>query len=130
MNKKNTGVPHNKTTGLRHTIESWSYTAAGFKAAYKHESAIRQEVVVFTILIPAAFWLGTNAIETAYLITTCLFVFMAEIMNAAIEAVVDRVGTEYHELSGRAKDLASAAVYVGWINLIITWPLFIFERFF
>ena len=130
MQEKDTSLAHKKTTGLRHTVEALAYTAAGFKAAYKYESAVRQEVVVFSVLIPAAFWLGSSAVETAYLITTCLFIVMAEIMNAAVESVVDRIGAEYHELSGRAKDLASAAVYVGWINLIITWPLFIFDRFF
>jgi len=110
-----------KTTGIRHIIEAVHYTLAGFKAAYKYEEAIRQEVIVFSILIPAAFWLGSGATEIVLLIGCCLIVFAAEIINAAIETVVDRIGLEHHELSGRAKDLASAAVYVTWANMVMTW---------
>ena len=110
-------------------VEALGYSFNGFKAAYQHESAVRQEVVVFGIMIPAAFWVGTTAVATAVLIGACMMVFMAEIMNAAIEAVVDRIGPEFHELSGRAKDLASAAVYVGWINLVIIWVVIGIDRF-
>ncbi len=119
-----------KTTGLKHVIEALYYTAAGFKAAYKHEEAIRQEVVVFAVLIPAAFWLGSSAVEVVLLVGCCLLVFAAEIFNAAIETVVDRVGLEHHELSGRAKDLASAGVYVTWINMIMTWVVIGVDHFF
>jgi diacylglycerol kinase (ATP) len=119
-----------KTTGLTHIIEALGYTAAGFKAAYKNEEAIRQEVVVFSILIPVAFWVGKSPAEIVLLVGCCLIVFAAEIMNAAIEAVVDRIGLERHELSGRAKDLASASVYVTWANLVMTWLVIGIPRFF
>lgn len=119
-----------KTTGIRHIIEAVHYTLAGFKAAYKHEEAIRQEVIVFSILIPTAFWLGSSAAEIALLIGCCLIVFTAEIFNAAIETVVDRISLEHHELSGRAKDLASAAVYVTWANMVMVWLVIGIDHFF
>lgn len=110
-----------KSKGLKHVLAAIPPTIAGFKAAYRHEEAIRQEVVVFAVLVPAAFWLGSTAVEVVLLVGCCLLVFAMEIVNAAIETVVDRIGLEQHELSGRAKDLASAAVYVCWFNLVITW---------
>ena len=119
-----------KTTGIRHIIEAVHYTLAGFKAAYKHEEAIRQEVIVFSILIPTAFWLGSSAAEIVLLIGCCLIVFAAAIMNAAIETVVDRISLEHHELSGRAKDLASAAVYVTWANMVMVWLVIGIDHFF
>ena len=119
-----------KTTGLKHVIEALHYTAAGFKAAYKNEAAIRQEVIVFSILIPAAFWVGRSPAEMVLLIGCCFIVFAMEIINAAVETVVDRIGLERHELSGRAKDLASAAVYVTWANLVMTWVIIIIYHFF
>ena len=118
-----------KTTGMKHIVDGAGHGLKGFKAAVKHEEALRQEVVVFAILIPAAFWLGDSAVEVALLIGCCLIVFAMEIVNAAIETVVDRVGTEHHELSGRAKDLASAAVYVTWINMIMVWLVIGIEHF-
>lgn len=119
-----------KTTGLKHVIEAIPPTVAGFKAAYRNEEAIRQEVVVFAVLIPAAFWLGRSAVEIVVLVGSCLIVFAMEILNAAVETVVDRIGLERHELSGRAKDLASAAVYTTWFNLVITWVVIGVDRFF
>ena len=110
-----------KTTGIKHILDAIPYTIAGFRAAYRNEEAIRQEVLVFSILIPAAFWLGESAAEIVLLVGSCLIVFAAEIFNAAIETVVDRIGVERHELSGRAKDLGSAAVYTTWANLVMTW---------
>jgi len=119
-----------KSTGLKHVLEAIPYTLAGFKAAYRNEEATRQEVVVFSILIPAAFWLGRSAVEIVLLVGCCLIVFAMEIFNGAIETVVDRIGLEHHELSGRAKDMASAAVYVTWLNLVITWVVIGLHHFF
>jgi len=119
-----------KTKGLKHVLAAIPPTIAGFKAAYRNEEAIRQEVVVFAILIPVAFWLGRSAVEVVLLVGCCLLVFAMEIVNAAIETIVDRIGLEHHELSGRAKDLGSAAVYVTWFNLVITWLVIGTDRFF
>ena len=119
-----------ESTGIKHIIDAAGYSISGFKAAWQNESAVRQEVCVFSVLIPVAFWLGSSAVETVLLIGCCLLVFMAEIMNAALEAVVDRIGSERHELSGRAKDLASAAVYVAWANLVMVWVLIGADRLF
>ena len=112
-----------KSTGMKHIVDAAGYSISGFKAAWQNESAIRQEVYVFSVLIPTAFWLGNSAVEIVLLVGCCLLVFMAEIMNAALEAVVDRIGSEHHELSGRAKDMASAAVYVAWANMVMVWLL-------
>jgi diacylglycerol kinase (ATP) len=119
-----------KTKGLKHVLAAIPPTIAGFKAAYRNEEAIRQEVAVFAVLIPTAFWLGSSAAEVVLLVGCCLLVFAMEILNAAVETVVDRIGLEYHELSGRAKDLASAAVYVCWFNLVITWVVIGADHFF
>lgn len=118
-----------KSTGFKHILEAIPYTLSGFKAAYRNEEAIRQEVVVFAILIPAAFWVGRRAVEIVLLVGCCLLVFAMEILNGAVEAVVDRIGLERHELSGRAKDMASAAVYVCWFNLVMTWVVIGLHRF-
>jgi diacylglycerol kinase (ATP) len=127
----NSGVTlRQKSVGIQHAIEAVDYGLAGFKAAYKHEEAIRQEIVVFSVLIPVAFWLGNTAIEIILLVGCCLIVVAAEIFNAAIETVVDRISLEDNELSGRAKDLASAAVYITWINMIMTWVVIGVDRFF
>lgn len=118
-----------KSSGLKHVLEAIPYTVAGFKAAFRNEEAIRQEVVVFAILIPLAFWWGNSAVQVVLLVGSCLLVFAMEIVNAAIETIVDRIGLEQHELSGRAKDLGSAAVYTLWFNLVITWVVIGVERF-
>jgi diacylglycerol kinase (ATP) len=119
-----------KSKGLKHVLEAIPPTIAGFKAAYRNEEAIRQEVVVFAVLIPAAFWLGNSAVQVVLLVGCCLLVFAMEIVNGAIETMVDRIGLEFHELSGRAKDLGSAAVYVCWFNLVITWVVIGADHFF
>lgn len=118
-----------ESTGLKHIIDAAGYSVSGFKAAWRNESAVRQEVCIFSVLIPTAFWLGDSAVEVILLIGCCLLVLMAEIMNGALEAVVDRIGLEHHELSGRAKDMASAAVYVAWANMVMVWILIGLEHF-
>jgi diacylglycerol kinase (ATP) len=119
-----------ESTGLKHIVDAAHHGLAGFRAAIAYEEAIKQEIFVFAILIPAAFWLGSSAAEIALLVGCCLIVFMAEIFNAAIETVVDRISVERHELSGRAKDLASAGVYVAWANMIMVWLVIGIDHFF
>ena len=118
-----------ETTGLKHIIDAAGYSLTGFKAAWKNEEAVRQEVCIFSVLFIVAFWWGGSMIETVFLISCCLIVFMAEIFNSALETVVDRIGSEYHELSGRAKDMASAAVYVAWGNMVMVWVVIGINRF-
>lgn len=116
------------TTGIKRIINAFGFSLQGLRAAFKHEAAFRQEIVLCVILIPVSFWLGQTAVERALLIGSLLLVLIVELINSAIEAIVDRVGTERHELSGRAKDIGSAAVLVCLLNSTIVWGLIIFDR--
>ena len=109
--------------GITRIIKATQYSLQGLRFAWKNESAFREEVVIGFFLIIAAFFLGDNNIEIALMIGTCILVVITEIINSAIEAVVDRAGTEHHELAGAAKDMGSAAVMLSIVVLIITWGL-------
>lgn len=102
--------PHKGRTGLDRIIRAAGYSWAGLRKAYTGESAFRQETWLAVLLLPAAFWLGQGWVETALLAGSVIGVMIVELLNSAIEAVVDRVGYEMHELAARAKDIASAAV--------------------
>ena len=108
-------------TGLTRVIKAAGYSCQGLKATFKYEAAFRQELALLLILIPLAIWLGDNGIEYALLIGSCLLVLITELFNSAIEAVVDRFGGEMHELSGRAMDMGSAAVFVALVNAVLVW---------
>jgi len=116
-------------TGLTRIIKATGYSLQGFRAAWKHESAFRQETLLAAVLIPCAVWLGQNATQVALLLSTLLLVVIVELVNSAIEAVVDRVGSDRHELSGRAKDMGSAAVFVALVLMLIVWIAIAAERF-
>jgi diacylglycerol kinase (ATP) len=117
-------------TGLTRIINAAGYSMLGMRFALKHEAAFRQELGLAVILIPLAFWLGSNAIQIALMVGSCLIVLIVELLNTGIEAVVDRIGDEYHKLAGSAKDLGSAAVLISLINVMVVWSLVIHERFF
>ena len=95
----------------------------GFVIVWKGEVAFRQYVVLSLFLIPLAIWLGGNNIERVLMIVSVLLVLLMELVNTAIEAVVDRIGSEHHELSGAAKDIGSAAVFLSIVIFVITWLL-------
>lgn len=116
--------------GIKRLINATSYSMKGFKAAWQNEEAFRQESILMLIMCPAAFWLGENLTQIALLLMTCFIVVITELLNSAIEAIVDRVGTEKHELSGRAKDMGSAAVLVSLAITVIVWSLIAYGRFF
>jgi len=115
--------------GVTRIIKAAGYSAKGFRAAWKYESAFRQEVVLTATLIPLAFLLGRNPVEVGLLIASLLLVVIVELLNSGIEAVVDRVGDEPHQLSGRAKDLGSAAVFVALILKLVLWVSVAMDRF-
>lgn len=117
------------TRGIRRIINAFRYTFAGFRAAWVNEEAFRQEMIVAIFVIPLGIWLGTSAIERAVLIGIYFIIPVTELLNSAIEAIVDRVGEEPHELSGRAKDIGSAAVFLSICITIIVWIIIAFERF-
>ena len=115
-------------TGWRHLVNSTRYSIKGLKAAWRHEAAFRQELVLFLLLLPLAGWLGDGPVEWILLLGSGLVVLSVELLNSAIESVVDRIGTEHHELSGRAKDLGSAAVMVTLILAGLTWGLLLGQK--
>jgi diacylglycerol kinase (ATP) len=94
---------------------------AGIRAAIQHETAFRQECILAIVLIPTAIWLGQTAVERSLLIGTVALVLIIELVNSAIEAVVDRISSEQHDLSGRAKDIGSAAVFLSILLMIYVW---------
>lgn len=121
------GKPGN--TGLRRIINATRYSAQGFSHAWRYESAFRQEIGLTIVLVPFALWLGREPLEKLLLIASCLLVIIVELLNSAIEAAVDRVGHEDHELSGRAKDMGSAAVFVSLVLVLLTWVTVAWQRF-
>ena len=104
------------------------YSLAGLRAGW-HETAFRQEAIASVMLVPAAFWLGANWVETTVLAGTVILVMIVELLNTSIEAVVDRIGPEWHDLSKRAKDMGSAAVLLSLMLCAGTWALALFQRF-
>ena len=110
-------------SGFTRIIKACQYSWQGLSAAYKHEAAFRQEIWASLVLVPSSFWLGNDATEKALLVGTVFLVLIVEILNSSIEAVVDRIGEEQHELAGRAKDMGSAAVAIAILLLIVVWVL-------
>ena len=110
-------------TSLKRIINATGYSLAGFKAAYQHEAAFRQIVLINVILIPITFFLDVTRIEQAVMIAVCLLAMIVELFNSAIEAVVDRVSLDKHPLSKNAKDMGSAAQFVAQTIIIATWLL-------
>lgn len=110
-------------TGIKRIIHACGYSLQGLKACWRMEAAFRQEVLASVILVPLGIYLGQGGIEKALLSGACILVLIVEILNSGIEAVVDRVGHEHHELSGLAKDLGSAAVMLSLILFALIWGL-------
>ncbi|MBU0910630.1 MAG: diacylglycerol kinase [Proteobacteria bacterium] len=109
--------------GLRRLINAGKSSLAGFTAAYKYEEAFRQELVLCVVLLPVALLLGETGVEKSLLAGSLLLVMIVELLNSAVEAVVDRVGLEIHPLSGRAKDMGSAAVFLVITHAVLVWLL-------
>jgi len=115
-------------TGVDRIIRAAGHSASGLRLAYAGESAFRQEVWLAAVLLPSAFWLGRNWIEVALLAGSVLLVMVVELLNSAIEAVVDRVSSDWHELSKRAKDLGSAAVLLSLLWCAALWLAAVVQR--
>ena len=105
------------------------WSLQGLRAAWLNESSFRLEVYLFAILGPLGLWLGDTGVERVLLVGSCLLVMGVELLNSAIEAVIERYGAEHHELAGRAKDMGSAAVFVMMINVVFTWALILAPRY-
>lgn len=104
------------------------WSMQGLSAAWRHESSFRLEVYLFVVLAPIGWWLGETPIERVLLIGSMLLVLSIELLNSAIEAVIERYGPEFHELAGRAKDMGSAAVFVLMMNVLLTWGAILLPR--
>ena len=113
-------------TGIKRIISATHNSIKGFNACWQHEAAFRQEVCLCIILVPLALILGENSVEKSLLVGVCLLVLIVEILNSGIEAVVDRISDKHHELSGRAKDMGSAAVFVSLAMVALVWALVLF----
>jgi diacylglycerol kinase (ATP) len=115
--------PHKGKTGLKRVWNALFYSLEGFKAAWKHEDAFRQESLLACVLIPLACMIGNSAMGRALMIASVLLVLIVELINSAIEATVDRISLENHQLAKRAKDIGSASVLIALINVLVVWGL-------
>ena len=115
--------PYKGKTGLRRLVNAFGYSIAGTLAAFKHEDAFRQEVVMAVVLTPFALYFGETAIDQALMISSLLFIIVVELLNSSIEATVDRISVKHHKLAKRAKDIGSAAVFFSLINAAVIWFL-------
>jgi len=121
--------PHKGRTGLDRLMRATGYSISGLQAAYRGESAFRQEFWLGVVLVPLAFWVGRDWVEIALLIGSVMLMLIVELLNSGIEAVVDRVSFELHDLSKRAKDLASAAVMLSVLLCLGVWAAALWQRF-
>ncbi|RZQ57120.1 diacylglycerol kinase [Pseudidiomarina tainanensis] len=113
-------------TGLDRIIHATFNSMRGIAKVWKYEAAFRQEAILCAILIPVALLIEASLVERLLLIFTLFIVVITELLNSAVEAVVDRIGAEFHELSGRAKDIASAAVFFALVLMIVVWCAILF----
>ncbi|MEP6873211.1 MAG: diacylglycerol kinase [Burkholderiales bacterium] len=121
--------PHKGRTGLDRVMRATGYSMAGLIAAYRGESAFRQEFWLAVVLLPSSFWIGRNWVEIALLAGAVLLVLIVELLNSGLEAAIDRVSFEFHDLSKRAKDLGSAAVFLSLLLCTGIWGAALWQRF-
>jgi diacylglycerol kinase (ATP) len=118
----------NKPTGFIRLIRSFGYSFQGFRFAWREEAAFRQEIALAVLVIPAGIYLGRSGVERALLVVPMLLILVVEFLNSAVEAVVDRSGTERHPLAGMAKDMGSAAVLLSFVLLGTVWLLILSDH--
>ena len=121
--------PHKGRTGIERVVRATGYSIEGLATAYRGESAFRQETWLAVLMLPLSFWLGRNWIEVALLAGSVMLVLVVELLNSGIESAIDRVSFEMHELSKRAKDLASAAVFLSLLLCAGVWLAALWQRF-
>ncbi|MGB5132387.1 MAG: diacylglycerol kinase [Steroidobacteraceae bacterium] len=117
-----------KIAGPARLSRAFGSSWRGFRAAWRGEEAFRQECLLALIVVPLGLWLGRSGIERALLVGPMFFVLAVELLNSAVEATVDRIGVERHPLSGIAKELGSAAVFVAFALLVLVWALMLLDR--
>lgn len=114
--------------GPRRIFHAFLWSMKGLRAAWLHESSFRLEVVAFCVMGPLGLWFGQSGVERALLVGSLLLVMSIELLNSAVEAVIERYGAEFHELAGRAKDMGSAAVFVLMMNVLLVWACILLPR--
>ena len=114
--------------GPARMLKAAKWSIQGLVAAWLHESSFRLEVYLFVVLAPLGWWLGGTPVERVLLVGSLLMVLSIELLNSAVEAVIERYGAEFHELAGRAKDMGSAAVFVLMLNVLLTWGAILLPR--
>jgi diacylglycerol kinase (ATP) len=120
--------PHKGATGVRRLVNAARNSLEGLAAAVRHEAAFRQELLLAALLVPLGLWLGEDGISRALLVGSLLLLLVVELLNSAIEAVVDRVSLEHHDLAKRAKDYGSAAVMIALAATALVWLLLLLPR--
>jgi diacylglycerol kinase (ATP) len=120
--------PHRAHRGFRRIVHATGHSVAGLSAAFRHESAFRQECALAVVLLPAALWLGRSWIEVALLAGSVMAVLIVELLNSAVETVVDRISPDLHPLSKRAKDIGSAAVMLSLLTCALLWGALLWQR--
>ena len=121
--------PHKGRTGLDRMIRATGYSVAGLQSAYRGESAFRQEFWLAVLLVPIAFWLGRSWVEVVLLVGSVMLVLIVELLNSAVEAAIDRISFELHDLSKRAQDSGSAAAFLSQLLCSRTWSAALWQRF-
>lgn len=119
--------PHKGKKGITRLLNAFKYSCAGIKEAYRNEDAFRQEVLLASVLLPLAFWLEQEMLGRALMIASVLLLIIVELLNSAIEATVDRISLDDHNLAKRAKDIGSAAVLISLLNLVVIWTLVLLD---
>jgi diacylglycerol kinase (ATP) len=114
--------------GPARIVKATQWSMQGLRAAWLYESSFRLEVYLFVALAPLGWWLGQTPVERVLMIGSMLLVLSVELLNSAVEAVIERYGPEFHELAGRAKDMGSAAVFVVMMNVMLTWGAILLPR--
>ena len=117
-----------KPRGLARLLLSFGNSWQGFAGAWREEEAFRQESLLALVVIPAGLWFGQSGLERAVLIAPMLMILIVELLTSAVETAIDRIGVERHALSGLAKDLGSAAVFVSFVLLTVSWLLVLLGR--
>ena len=121
-------MTESKETIIRHILNAFVYSFAGLKAAWKNELAFRMETLIILAMMPVGIWLGRSVVEWALLIGSGTLILIVELLNSAVEAVVDRIGPQRRELSKRAKDMGSAAAFLAMLTAAIVWGLILYKR--
>jgi diacylglycerol kinase (ATP) len=115
-------------TDAGRVTRAFGYSLKGLSAAYRKESAFRQELILALVLVPFGVWLGGNGVERTLLVGSVLLVLIVELLNSAVEATVDRGGKDWDKLAGRAKDMGSAAVLIALLLVVATWGFILYDR--